>query len=85
MLDQATHRLDLTNAARRFYVGDGTVILSIDDLIDWVTEYYKKCYTKLSKQPRKSFDAIIHIIYSFVETQLLDKVELNTPLPPQSN
>ncbi|CAF1169688.1 unnamed protein product [Adineta ricciae] len=69
LLDQATHRLDLTNAARRFYVGDGTVILSIEDLIDWVTEYYKKCYTKLSKQP---------------QTQLLDKVELNTPLPLQN-
>ncbi|CAF2617983.1 unnamed protein product [Rotaria sp. Silwood2] len=67
LLDQATHRLSLTNAARRLYVIDGTVILTIEDLIDWEKEYYKKRYLELTKSKPGS---------------LLDNVELNTPLPP---
>ncbi|CAF0848442.1 unnamed protein product [Rotaria sp. Silwood1] len=68
-LDQATHRLSLTNAARRLYGIDGTVILTIEDLIDWAKEYYKKRYLELTKSKPGS---------------LLDNVELNTPLPPQN-
>lgn len=49
ILDQATHRLSLTNAARRLYVVDGTVILTIEDLIQWATDFYKKRFDGLSK------------------------------------
>ncbi|CAF3985284.1 unnamed protein product [Adineta steineri] len=68
LLDQATHRLDLTNAARRFYVIDGNVMLSIEDLIQWATEYYKKRFNQISKP---------------TQTQLLDRVDLDTPVPPK--
>ncbi|CAF0809708.1 unnamed protein product [Rotaria sordida] len=67
LLDQATHRLSLINAARRLYVIDGSVILTIEDLIEWAKEYYIKRYNKLIKPKSGS---------------LLDNVELNTPLPP---
>lgn len=56
MLDQATHRLSLTNAARRLYVVDGTVILTIEDLIQWTTEFYRKRFEALSKANQRSFD-----------------------------
>ncbi|CAF4546970.1 unnamed protein product, partial [Rotaria magnacalcarata] len=45
LLDQAAHRLNLTNGARRFYVIDGTVILTVEDLIEWAKTYYKNRYT----------------------------------------
>ncbi|CAF1130188.1 unnamed protein product, partial [Didymodactylos carnosus] len=49
LLDQATQRLKLTNAARRFYTIDGNVILTIEDLIQWTSDYYKRKYAKSSK------------------------------------
>ena len=42
ILEQATYRLELTQAARRFYAADGTIILDLDDLIDWVKQQYVK-------------------------------------------
>ena len=67
LLDQATRRLNLTNAARRLYVIDGTTILTVEDLIQWMSEYYKKRFLSTSK------------------TTMLDKVQVETPLPPKSN
>lgn len=72
LLDQATHRLNLTNAARRLYVNDGTVILTIEDLIQWTSNFYRKRFNELSKSNQGT-------------TSMLDKVELNTPLPPKGD
>lgn len=41
VLDQCTYRLGLNSAARRIYTEDGTMILEIEDLIDWAVENYK--------------------------------------------
>jgi hypothetical protein len=41
-LDQATERLQLITAARRFYTEDGTQILDAQDLIKWTEQFYKK-------------------------------------------
>ena len=30
----------MTNAARRLYARDGTVILDVDDLVGWAVEHY---------------------------------------------
>lgn len=30
----------MTNAARRLYTRDGTIILDVDDLIGWAVEHY---------------------------------------------
>ena len=46
---------------------DGTVILTVEDLLQWTNDFYKKRFLQSTK------------------TTLLDKVELNTPLPPKSN
>jgi len=48
--------LSLTNAARRFYTYDGTVILTVEDLIQWTTDYYKKRFAKQSKAPTRIVD-----------------------------
>ena len=42
ILDQATTRLQLRNAARRLYTEDGTLILDFHDLITWSIEFYRK-------------------------------------------
>ena len=42
LLDQATGKLQLRSAARRFYTQDGTLILDVQDLIDWCLNFYKK-------------------------------------------
>jgi hypothetical protein len=41
--------LQLRSAARRFYTQDGTLILDVQDLIDWCLDFYKKEYRKLEK------------------------------------
>jgi hypothetical protein len=66
LLDHATHRLNLIDSARKFYLVDGTIVSSIDDILQWANNYYTKRY------------------YHITKTTLLDKVELNTPLPPKS-
>ena len=38
ILQQATSRLQLTQAARRLFTSDGTLVLHLDDLIDWAKE-----------------------------------------------
>ena len=40
ILDQATYQLGLPTAARRIYTQDGTLILSIGDLIKWTITTY---------------------------------------------
>jgi hypothetical protein len=74
----------LTNAARRFYLYDGTMILDVEDLISWATKYYKDRALVLTKRKfcYLFIDKIIRLI--ILETPLLDKAELNTPLPPTS-
>ena len=42
LLEQATNRLQLRNAARRLYTEDGVLILDINDLIEWVIDYYRR-------------------------------------------
>ena len=42
ILEQATERLRLTQAARRLYTADGLIVLDLDDLIEWVKEQYVK-------------------------------------------
>ncbi|CAM4769077.1 unnamed protein product [Rotaria magnacalcarata] len=71
LLDQAAHRLNLTNGARRFYVIDGTVILTVEDLIEWAKTYYKNRFTNIIKTKDTK-----------AKQPLLDNVELATPLPP---
>ena len=41
VLDQCTYRLGLNSAARGIYTEDGTMIMEIEDLIDWAVENYK--------------------------------------------
>lgn len=41
ILDQCTYRLGLNSAARRIFTEDGTMIMEIEDLIDWAVENYK--------------------------------------------
>ena len=40
-MDQCTYRLGLNSAARGIYTEDGTMIMEIEDLIDWAVENYK--------------------------------------------
>ena len=42
ILEQATHRLGLTQAARRVYTLDGNLILDVDDLVEWARVQYAK-------------------------------------------
>ncbi|CAF0796043.1 unnamed protein product [Brachionus calyciflorus] len=42
LLEQATSRLQLNNAARRLYTHDGTLILDVHDLITWLIDFYRK-------------------------------------------
>ena len=49
MLEQSTARLQLRSAARRFYTQDGTLILDVQDIIDWCLDFYKKENRKLEK------------------------------------
>lgn len=41
MLSQCTGRLGLTNAAQKVFTEDGTLVLEIDDLVDWAVNNYK--------------------------------------------
>ncbi|XP_052066407.1 doublecortin domain-containing protein 1-like isoform X1 [Mytilus californianus] len=41
ILDQCTYRLGLNSAARRIYTEDGTMVMEIEDLIDWAVDNYK--------------------------------------------
>ena len=41
ILDQCTYRLGLNSAARRIYTEDGTMIMEIEDLIEWAVDNYK--------------------------------------------
>lgn len=49
LLDQATSRLQLRNAARRIYTEDGTLILDAHDLITWAIDYYRNELHKLEQ------------------------------------
>jgi hypothetical protein len=42
LLEAATFKLGFNVAARRIYTQDGTVVLSIQDLVIWCVDYYKK-------------------------------------------
>ena len=55
MLEQSTARLQLRSAARRFYTQDGTLILDVQDIIDWCLDFYKKENRKLEKGKKKKF------------------------------
>ena len=55
MLDLSTSRLQLRSAARRFYTQDGTLILDVQDLIDWCLDHYRKENRKLEKGIEKIF------------------------------
>ena len=41
ILSQCTHKLGLASAARKIFTEDGTLVMEIDDLIDWAVENYK--------------------------------------------
>ncbi|CAL1540465.1 unnamed protein product [Lymnaea stagnalis] len=41
ILCQCTHRLGLTNAARRMYLEDGAIVLDVEDLISYAEENYR--------------------------------------------
>ena len=41
-MEQATSRLNLSQAARRLYTSDGQIILDLDDLVEWVQDQYVK-------------------------------------------
>ena len=51
MLEQATNRLQLRNAARRLYTEDGVLILDVQDLIDWAIDYYRRELEKMESMP----------------------------------
>ena len=55
LLDLSTSRLQLRSAARRFYTQDGTLILDVQDLIDWCLDHYRKENRKLEKGIEKIF------------------------------
>ena len=38
IIEQATARLDLPQAARRVYMADGTLVLEVDDIVTWARE-----------------------------------------------
>lgn len=40
-MEQATSKLKITQAARRLYTQDGTMILDISDLVTWMVDYYR--------------------------------------------
>ena len=42
LLDQATVKLELRGAARKLYTEDGTLILDVQDLVDWVIAFYRR-------------------------------------------
>ena len=57
MLDHAMNRLQLRSAARRFYTQDGTLILDVQDLIDWCLNFYKKENQKSElEDPKHKFE-----------------------------
>ena len=39
-------RLNMTQAARRLYTADGTMVLSVDDLIEWAKDSYVRAEKK---------------------------------------
>ena len=51
LLEQATNRLQLRNAARRLYTEDGVLILDVQDLIDWAIDYYRRELAKMESAP----------------------------------
>jgi hypothetical protein len=51
ILSQCSARLKMTQAARRLYTADGTMVLSVDDLIDWARDSYVKAEkTRLQRE-----------------------------------
>lgn len=42
ILEQATYKLGLGQAARRLYTNDGNIMLDVDDLVEWAREQYVK-------------------------------------------
>ena len=61
MLDHAMNRLQLRSAARRFYTQDGTLILDVQDLIDWCLNFYKKENQKSELEDPKQADRVIYL------------------------
>ncbi|CAF0832166.1 unnamed protein product, partial [Didymodactylos carnosus] len=78
LLDQATQRLNLTNAARRFYTVDGNVMLTIEDLLQWTSEYYKKKYNKWLKPEKYNETRKVHTDTVSEKTTLSSTVETST-------
>lgn len=58
LLDQATERLQLTTAARRFYTNDGTQILDAQDLIKWAVKFYKRELERVDQSRTTKMDDI---------------------------
>ena len=56
LLEQATSRLQLRNAARRLYTEDGVLILDVQDLIDWAIDYYRRELEKMESTPGQNLD-----------------------------
>lgn len=56
LLEQATSRLQLRNAARRLYTEDGVLILDVQDLIDWAIDYYRRELEKMESTPCQNLD-----------------------------
>ena len=53
LLEQATSRLNLRGAGRRMYTEDGTLILDVQNLIDWVIDYYRNVL-RSPEEPKSS-------------------------------
>jgi hypothetical protein len=66
VLDQCTYRLELNSAARGIYTEDGTMIMEIEDLIDWAVENYKTLmaeYLQGKDAKGRSCDNIEYLCY----------------------
>lgn len=60
ILEQCSGRIQLRGAARRLYTADGTLVLKLDDLVEWVRDHMVKRAQK-ELRAQKGLDKDEHI------------------------
>ncbi|XP_061182929.1 doublecortin domain-containing protein 1-like [Saccostrea echinata] len=75
ILNQCTHKLGLASAARKIFTEDGTLVLEIDDLIDWAVENYKSLMV----------DQLEKILHGKEESNVEDEEEEGETKPSQQS
>lgn len=72
-MEQATSKLQMTQAARRLYTQDGTIIFDVSDLVTWMVDFYRNQLQK--NESNHQFQANSN--RSADTKTLLDKVDFN--------